>query len=167
VQVHVLEPLEDLEQQTRFVELADRVVEVELLQHLAHVGTEARDVVAQVGGEVRCVGEELLEVVPRGVVEGEAGDLAKLGIEVLELLASQLGLLRENLLLGAGQHAIEASKDGQRQDDVLVLAALEGIADEIRNAPEEADDLAVIHRVLSPSWSELPTVLSAFDSGAA
>ena len=73
MQVHVLEPLEHLEQEPRLVELADRVVEVELLQHLAHVGTEARDVVPQVRGEVRCVGEQFLEVVAGGVVEREAG----------------------------------------------------------------------------------------------
>jgi hypothetical protein len=28
---------------------------------------------------------------------------------------------------------------------VLVLAALEGVADEVRDSPEEADDLAVVH----------------------
>ena len=87
VQVDVLEALQHLEEQPRLVELADGVVEVELLQHLAHVRAEAGDVVAQVGGEVRRVGEELLEVVAGGVVEGEAGDLAELRVEVLELLA--------------------------------------------------------------------------------
>ncbi len=42
VQVDVLEALEHLEEKPRLVELADGVVEVELLQHLAHVGAEAR-----------------------------------------------------------------------------------------------------------------------------
>ena len=37
--------LEHLEKKPRFVEFADGVVEVELLQHLAHVRTEAGDVV--------------------------------------------------------------------------------------------------------------------------
>ena len=86
MQVDVLEPLQHLEQQPGLVELADGVVEVELLQHLAHVGAEAGDVVAQVGGEVRRVGEQLLEVVARGVVEGEAGRLAELRVEVLAAL---------------------------------------------------------------------------------
>ena len=38
----------DLEEQARLVELRDGVVEVELLEHLAHVGAEPGDVVAQV-----------------------------------------------------------------------------------------------------------------------
>ncbi len=76
VQIHVLEALEHLEKQARFVKLADGVVEVELLQHLAHIGAEAGDVVAQVGRQVRRIGQQLFEVVAGGVVEGEPGDLA-------------------------------------------------------------------------------------------
>ena len=92
MQVDVLEALEHLEEQPGLVELADGVVEVELLQHLAHVRAEAGDVVAQVGREVGRVGEELLEVVAGGVVEGEAGRLAELAVEVLEPPAAQLRL---------------------------------------------------------------------------
>ena len=143
VQVDVLEALHHLEEQPRLVELADRVVEVELLEHLAHVRAEAGDVVAQVGGEVGRVGEELVEVVAGGVVEREAGRLAELRVEVLELLALELRLALEHLLLGGGEHAVEPPQDRERQDDVLVLAALERVADEVRDAPEEADDLAV------------------------
>src|SRR5690606_42022216 len=44
VQVDLLEALEYLEEQPGLVELADRVVEVELLQHFAHVGAETGDV---------------------------------------------------------------------------------------------------------------------------
>src|SRR5690606_14434876 len=51
----------------------------------------------------------------------------------------------EDGLLRVGDHAVEAAEDGERQDHILVLAALEGVADEVRDAPEEADDLAVIH----------------------
>src|SRR5207249_5888057 len=136
-----------LEEQSRLVALADRVVEVELLQHLAHVGAETGDVVAQVCGEVRRVGQELREVVTRGVVEREASDLAKLRVEVLELPVPQFSLLREHLLLGAGKHAVETAQNGEREDDVLVLAPLESVPDQVRDAPEEADDLAMVHRV--------------------
>ena len=68
----VAEPLHDLEQQARLVQLGDRVVEVELLQYLAHVGAEAGDVGAQVLRDIGRIGEELPEVVPGRVVEGEA-----------------------------------------------------------------------------------------------
>ena len=145
VQVDVLEALQHLEQQPGLVELADGVVEVELLEHLAHVGAEAGDVVAEVRRQVRRVGEQLLEVVARRVVEGEARDLPELRIEVLEFLAAQFGLLPKHLLLRACQNAIEAPKNGERKNDVLVLAALEGVADEVGDAPEEADDLAMCH----------------------
>ncbi len=44
-----------------------------------------------------------------------------------------------------GEDAIEPTKNGEREDDVLVLAALEHIADQIGDAPNEAYDLTVVH----------------------
>ena len=55
------------------------------------------------------VGQELREVVAGSVVEGEARDLPPLRVEVLELLASQLGLLAEHFLLCVGEQAVEAA----------------------------------------------------------
>lgn len=86
---------------------------------LAHVRAEARDVVTQVCGEVRRVGEQLIEVVAGRVVEGEAGRSPQLRVKVLEPFASKFRLPLEDLLLRAGEHAIEPSQNGQRQDDVL------------------------------------------------
>ena len=40
----------------------------------------------------------------------------------------------QHLLLGRRQHAVDAPQHGERQDDVLVLAALEGVADQVRDA---------------------------------
>jgi len=37
-----------LEQQPGLIKLADRIVEVELLQHFAHIRTEARNIIAQI-----------------------------------------------------------------------------------------------------------------------
>src|ERR1019366_4282208 len=91
------------------------------------------------------VGEQLLEVVARGVVEGEAGDPSKLWVEVLELLAAQLCLLGKHLFLGIGEHAIEPTEDRKRQDYVLVFPALEGVTDQVGDAPKELDDLAMVH----------------------
>jgi hypothetical protein len=145
VQVDVLEALEHLKEEPCLVQLADRVVEVELLQNLAHVHAEAGDVVAEVGRQVRRIGEEFLEVVPGGVVEGESRCLAELGVEVLQPLATKLGLSLEHLLLGGGEHAVEPPQDREGKNHVLVLAAFEGVADEVRHAPEEADDLAMVH----------------------
>ena len=119
----VLKALQHLEQQPRLVELADGVVEVEPLQHLAHVAAEAGDVVAQVGCDVRRIGQQGFEVVARGVVEGESGSPAKLRVQVIQPASAQLGLPAQHLALGWCKHAIEPPEHGQRQDDVLVLAA--------------------------------------------
>jgi len=99
----------------RLVELADRVVEVELLEHGAHVRAEPGDLVAQVRSEARRVGHALFEVVARSVSEGEAGDPAELRIEVFQLLAPQLALLRQHILLGARENAIQTAQHGERQ----------------------------------------------------
>ena len=119
----VAEPLHDLEQEPRLVELRHGVVEVELLEHLAHVGAEPADVVAQVLRDVGGVGEQLLEVVARRVVEGEPRGPPELRVEVVEL-APEPGLDGQDLLLGGGQHPVEPAQHGEGQDDVLVLAAL-------------------------------------------
>ena len=149
VQIHGPEALQHLEQQPRLVELADGVVEVEPLQHLAHVAAEAGDVVAQVGCDVRRIGQQGFEVVARGVVEGESGSPAKLRVQVIQPASAQLGLPAQHLALGWCKHAIEPPEHGQRQDDVLVLAALEAVTDQIRDTPEEADDFAVVQRQAS------------------
>ena len=154
VQIHprIGEPLHDLEQETRLVELGDGVVEVELLEHLAHVGAEPRDVVAQVRRDLGGVGEQPLEVVARGVVEGESRGALKLAIEVLDLVLVG-GLDLQHLHLRGGQHAVEPPEHREREHHVLVLAPLEGVADQVRDAPDEADDLAVVH-VGCPKCSE-------------
>ncbi len=61
VQVYGAEALHHLEEQARLIELGDGVVEVELFEDFTHVGAEAGDVVAQVGGEVGRVGEQALK----------------------------------------------------------------------------------------------------------
>ena len=145
MQVDVLETLEDLKEESCLIELVDSVVEIELLQHFPHVQAEASDVVAQVRHEVRRVGEELLEIVARRVVEGEARSPAELRIEILELFVPQLGLLSKHLVLRRCQHAVEPTQHRKRKDYVLILAPLEGVTDKVGNAPEETDDLAVVH----------------------
>ena len=147
VQIDGPEALQHLEQQPRLVELADGVVEVEPLQHLAHVSAEAGDVVAQVGREVRRIGEQGFEVVARGVVEGKTGRPAELRVQVIQPASAQLGLPAQHLPLCRGKHAVEPPEHGQGQDDVLVLAPFEAVTDQIRDTPEEADNLAVVHRM--------------------
>ena len=72
MKVHFSELLQHLKEETRLVEFADRVVDVEPFQNLAHVLAEAGDVVPQIGGHVGDVRQQPLEVVARGVVERQA-----------------------------------------------------------------------------------------------
>jgi hypothetical protein len=45
------------------------------------------------------------------------------------------GVGLENLRLAPFQHAIQTQQDRQRQDDILVLAAFERVANEVRHTP--------------------------------
>ena len=146
VEIHlrIAEPLHHLEQETRLIELGDGVVEVELLQHLAHVGAEPGDVVAQILRDVGGVGQQLGEVVAGRVVEGESGGGLKQPLGVLDLVLVP-GLDLHHLQLAGGQHAVEPAQHGERQNHVLVLPTLEGVANQVRHPPDEADDLAVVH----------------------
>ena len=57
MEIDILEFLEYLEEEAGFIELADRVVEIEFLDHLPHIGAEARDVVAEIFGQIRGIGK--------------------------------------------------------------------------------------------------------------
>ena len=85
----------------------------------------------------------------RRIVEGEAGCAPELRVHILEAAAFELCLPLEDAFLCAGEDAIQAPEDREGEDDVLVLSALEGVADQVRDAPEEADDLAVVHVLFS------------------
>src|SRR5258708_22997157 len=95
------------------------------------------------------VREELFEIVTGCIVEVEPGCDAELSREVFELFCTQLSLAAKHFLFGRREHTIEPAQDGERQDHVLVFAALEGIADQIRDAPDKTDDLAMIHDSLA------------------
>src|SRR5205823_2481350 len=84
MKINIFEPLQHLKQQTSFGQSPDRIVEIELLQHVAHILAEPSDVVAQIRCEIRRVREQLLEVVSRGVVKREAGRGSELRIEILK-----------------------------------------------------------------------------------
>ena len=93
--------------------------------------------------EVHCkvsvVGQEAFKVVLRCIVEGVAGCAAKLRNNVLQLLFFELGLSLEDLFLRRRQYAVNAAQHREREDDVLVLAAFESVADQVRDTPDETD----------------------------
>jgi hypothetical protein len=93
---------------------------------------------------MRGIGEQPVEIETGCVVERVPGSFPELGVEVLEP-PFQLGVGVKNFPLCPLEHAIEAPEDRQRQDHVLVLAALEGVADQIRHTPKKTYDFAVVH----------------------
>ena len=136
VEVDVLELLQHQEQQSGLVQLADRVAEVELLQHLPHVVGEPVDVGPQVRRQVGMVLQQPLERELRGVVEREPRRLAELGGKVLQPpLELRVGL--QDLPLRRLQHAVQSPEHCQRQDDVWILGTLEGVAEQVRHRPDE------------------------------
>ena len=48
-------------------------------------------------------------------------------MEILKAPASQFGLPLKHVFLCGCQHAVKPTQHGQGQDDVLVLASLEGV----------------------------------------
>ena len=86
------EAVHDEEEQTGLVELGDGVGEVELLEHVLDVLREALHVRAEVGRQVGRVGQQPVEVVERGVVEGVSRRLPELGRDVLQPLPLSFAL---------------------------------------------------------------------------
>lgn len=94
---------------------------------------------------MRRIGKKFLKIVARGVVEGETGSAAELRVNVLQL-PLELSDRLKNFLFRWREHAVEASEDRERQDNVLILTPFKRVPNQIRNTPDEADYLAMIQR---------------------
>ena len=159
-EVDAREPLDDLEQQVLLVHARDLHIEREALHDLAHVGREVPDVGAEVLRDQVGVVQQPFKVEPGGVVERPpSGRLQQLAAHVLTLRAV-FGIGRENVILRRGQHAIEAPQHGQRQDDLAVLVALVGPAQQVADGPDEVDKLGVRLGVHPPLTVIAPFPLS-------
>jgi hypothetical protein len=113
-----------------------------------HIWAEALDVVPQVCGKMRRIRKKLLEVVAGRIIESEAGSSTELRIKIFEFpfeLADGL----KNFLFRRRKHAIEPPQHGKRQNNVLILAAFESIANQIRDAPNETNYLTMVQEFLS------------------
>ena len=111
------------------------------------------DVEGQVGGDVVGVVGELGEVEPAGVVEGLLGDVVEHGLDVGELAALEALDLGEHVGLRRLEHAVEAAQHRKRQDDAAVLCGLVGAAEQVGNAPDEADLVAeAVHLRYTLQW---------------
>ena len=144
----------------------DLGVEVELVEDFPGPGAEPGDVGPQ-GGVV----EEAREVERGGVVEALPGHRAEHGLYVVDL-APELRRSGEDGLLGRLQHAVEAAKDGQREDDLAVLGLLVVAPEQIGDGPDERGvvvDPGLDHADVSPpcavTWDVAPSRLPAAGIG--
>ena len=145
VQVDLAEPLHHEVEPVGLVELGDVLLEAEVVEDLPRAVREALHVMGQVGGDVVRVALQLGEGEPARVVERHAGNPAQDRVRPLELAALEALELVEDFVLGRFQHAVEPSQDGHREHDVLVLVRPVRAAQQLRDRPDEADLLALIH----------------------
>lgn len=67
------------------------------------------------------------------------------GIPIEVEVAVEVDLVADQTeFLGAGENAFEPAQHSERENHVLLFAALEGVADQVGEAPEEGDDFGVI-----------------------
>jgi hypothetical protein len=133
-----------LEQAVGFFELFDLFVELEFLNDLARPRRKPGHVIAQVGGELVGVAEQLLEGEFAGVVEGKAeflvNDLLDHVIIVLAI-GLQLLVVSDDLVFACLQHAIQTAQHGERDHHTTILRWPVWPAQEIGDIP---DDVAVL-----------------------
>jgi hypothetical protein len=113
MQINFTELLHDFEQQPGFIELDNCVVQVELFQHLTHVGAEAVDVIAEVARKLPGIAEQRVEVIVGGVAKGEPRCFGQQGIPVFQPFINT-GVNLAYLLPRWGKHTVNTPQDSKR-----------------------------------------------------
>ena len=136
VQIDLREALGDLVEQPGLVKPIDLGVKLEALEDIAHGWRECLNVAEQVLADVILVAHQLLHVERRGVVEALAG------LAQQERLRVQPGFLLVGKLLEDGflrrfEHAVEATQNGEGQDNLAVVGLLVVATQEVSDGPEE------------------------------
>ena len=153
------ELLDDLVQEVLLGHAGDLLIEREPLHDLADVARKAVDVGVEVGRELVGVVEELGQVQPRQVVEGAAGDLLEQTADDRLGLDLDARVRGEDLGLGRRQQAVETAQHRQGQDDLAVLVALVGPAQQVADAPDEVGELGV---AIGAQWDSRSSVTRGF-----
>ncbi len=163
------EGLDDLVEQVLLGHAGDLLVEGELLHDVADVPREGVEVTVQVLRELVRVVEECGEVQFRQVVETMAGDLLEDAIDDGLRLPLDPRMLGEDPGLRRRQQAVKAPQDGQRENDLAVLVALVGPAQQVADPPDEGGDLGVglrAHRRRRPPRKTRLTAAASKASGS-
>ena len=142
MEVGLRELLGHCEQLVLLGQFVERLVELEALEDVPHVGGEPRQVRTEVRAKILRVGDELGEVERGGVVELVPGRLLEL--DRLHQLGERPDALRglEHGRLRVGEDCVQAAEHRERQDDGPILGGLERAAEGLRDVPDEGD---VIH----------------------
>ena len=157
--VYPRKSLDHLEEDVLLRHVGDLLTELELLHDGADVGGEAVDVAIQIWCEVVGVVQQRVdlfarqgELHARQVVEAVAGDLLQACL--LDTLGPGLQRLEffKDGLPGRLQQALEAAQHRQREDDLAVLVALVGAAQQVADGPDKTGQLGVgfsVHFILT------------------
>lgn len=94
--------------------------------------------------DVVLIAHELLQIERRGVVEKLAGFAQQEGFRVQPGFLP-LRQLRENGGLGGFKDAVEATEDGERQDDLAVFGLLVVAAQKIGDGSDEGGEAGIAH----------------------
>ena len=151
-EVDVRELLDDLVEQVPLVHARDVLVEPEALHDLEDVVREVPNVAAEVLRDVVRVVEQPREVEPRGVVERPPRGALELLATDVRAVAGVRSVGGEHRLLRLGEHAVEAPEHGEGEDDLAVLVALVGAAQQVADAPDEGRQLGMrpgVHALLA------------------
>lgn len=146
VEIDLAERLHDRQEAVALVHLGDLRVELERGQDLLHAAGEARDVLAEVPGEVVRVVAQLLQRQRTPVVELVMRQLEKLLLGRLDMLR---GVIHDGLLVRL-QRALEPPDDRHRDDDVLELLMLIRPTQPIRDGPDHVHFRGDIDRIVIP-----------------
>ena len=129
-----VELLDDQVQRVAVHHALDHAVELELGQHVLHVGGEAGQIVAEVAFDVVRIGQESVEGELADVVELVLGGAAKEAVDDGQVFDLLIGVLHR--LIGGQQAVMEPLHHRHGQDHQSVLVGFERPAQHVRHVPD-------------------------------
>jgi len=136
VQVDILEAPQQAIEQVALGQAVDLLVDVEPLEGRARLGTEAVDIVAQVGRDALGVRQQGVEGEAAGVIELLPGGALQDGVELLDPVLEAV-VLGQHGVFGGREHGVEAAQQHKGQGHAPELGRLIVAAQGLRDRPDQ------------------------------